>query len=253
MSVQNQVIALFLAADVFYRFKNPSTGVFSNPVKIETEKLEITTPSELTEKTSRGRDTYGQTFVSHRVPQPTEFSVTFSEQTRHIFAMSLAGELEEISTSIQTITEEAVTVVLDEWVPIGYRNINPTGFSVKNSAGTTTYVLGTDYEINPRLGLLKAKSSGAIAAGVVEVSGATLAKNGFRVIGGRQYSHVLSFQVDGRNQITNQDVFFEGFQATVSPEDARDFLSGELDSLPVTGRLEIPPDGDRPFNLEVYN
>lgn len=251
--MSSQAVALFLAADVFYRFKNPTTGVFSNPVKIETEKLEINTPSELTEKLSKGRNTYNQAFVSHRVPQPTEFAITFSEQNREIFAMALAGVLETIDLDVVTLTDHEVTVVLDEWVPIGHRHINMTGLAVKNAGGTVTYDLGTDYEINPRLGLIKALSTGDIAAGVVEITGATLAKEGSRIIGARQYGHVLSFQADGRNQIDNKDAYIEAYQATVSADAARDFLSGEIDSLELTGRLEIPTGGNSPFVLELYD
>lgn len=251
--MSSQAVALFLAADVFYRFKKPSTGLFSNPVKIETEKLEINTPSELTEKLSKGRDTYGQAFVSRRVPQPTEFAIAFSQQNRELFAMAMAGALEEIDLDVDTITDHEVTVVLDEWVPIGYRHLNMTGLAVKNTGGTTTYSLSTDYEINPRLGLIKALSTGAIAAGVVEVTGATLAKTGSRIVGARQYGHVLSFQLDGINQIDGKDTYMEAYQATVAADAARDYLSGAIDSLELTGRLEIPPGGNTPFVMELFD
>lgn len=251
--MSNKAVALFLAADVYYRFKDPVTGVFSNPIKIETEKLEINTPSELTEKLSKGRDTYNQAFVSHRVPQPTEFAITFSEQSREVFAMALAGTLETINEASATLTDHEVTVVLDEWVEVGHRHLNPTGLTVTNAGGTTTYVEGTDYQINPRLGLIKALSTGSIAAGVVEISGTTLAKTGSRIIGARQYGHVLSFKADGRNQIDNKDTYIEAYQATVSADAARDFLSGEIDSLELTGRLEIPAGGNTPFVMELFD
>lgn len=251
--MSNQTVALFLAADVFCNFQNPTTGVFGNPKKFEVEKFEITTPSDLKEKISKGRETFGQAFVSHRVAKPTEFSMTFAQVSRDVFAMALSGVVEEFTDTVETITDLSVTVVLDEWVSIGKENINPTGLTVKNSAGTTTYDKDVDYEINPRLGLIKALSGGEIVAGVVKIAGATLASTGATVIGARQYKHMLQIKVDGKNQIDNKNVLLTALQATVSAEDARDFLSGELDSVTVKGRLEIPPGGDRPFEMKMFN
>lgn len=248
-----QAIALFLAADVFYRFKNPVTGIFGTRKKIQTEKLEISTPSDPKEKLSKGRTTYGQVFVSHRVAKPCEFNVTFSEANKEIFAMMLSGVIEEITETVQTITDHAVTVVLDEWISIDYANINPVGLAVKNAAGDITYVNDIDYEINPRLGLIKAKSSGAIAAGVIEITGATLAVTGTKIIGARQHKHTLDFELDGVNQINGKNVVLRAGQATVSAESAHDFLSGELDSISLKGRLEIPEGGDRPFEMTIFD
>lgn len=249
----SSVDALFIAATIFYRFKNPSTGLFGPKKKIHTEKLEISTPSDLKEKISKARDTYGQAFVSHRVAKPCEFTVTFSQVNKEIFAMMMSGITEEVNEAVQTITDHAVTVVLDEWISIGYANLNPVGLLVKNAAGVVTYVNDVDYEINPRLGLIKAKSNGAIAAGVIEITGATLAVTGTKIIGARQHKHTLDFEVDGVNQINGKNVVLRAGQATVSAESAHDFLSGELDSISLKGRLEIPEGGNSPFEMTLFD
>lgn len=249
----NTAVALFLAADVFYRFKNPNTGVFGNPVKIETAKFQVSTPSDLKEKLSKGRETFNQAFVSVRSPKPVEFEAEFSQANRDVFALMLSGVAETVNQAVQTLTDEPVTVVLDEWVDIGFTNLNTTGLTVKNASGTVTYDLGSDYELNPRLGLVKALSSGSMAAGVVHVSGATKAVTGTKIIGARQYKTTLQIQVDAKNQVNNKDVLFKALQATVSSEEAHDFLSGDLDSVKVKGRLEIPDGGDRPFDMTLFD
>lgn len=52
-----------------------------------------------------------------------------------------------------------------KWVSLGKTNLSATGLVVKE--GTTALVLGTDFEINYALGLLRATKAGAVADTVV--------------------------------------------------------------------------------------
>ena len=242
--------ALLFAGDLYLAFKNPATGVFSARQRLECDALSIATPSELKEKISKGRDTYGQAFVSFGVPQPTEFEITLSEMTREIFAMQLSGVIETLTAASGTLTDVVVTAVLDAWVEIGHENLADTGITVTNVAGTVTYVEGTDYELNRRLGFLKALSTGDIVAGDVHVSGDKDAIAGQRILGARNYNSVFKFDLDGINLVTKKTMILRAGQATVSSQDAWDFLGGELANVPLKGRLEIPAAGLPPFTLD---
>jgi len=247
----SETSALLLALDVFVFFKDNATGQFSNGQKIEFDKFQINTPSETKEKVSKGKNTYGQTFVSFNVPQPAEFEATMTEASRNIFAIQLAAASEAISLASQTLTDEDVTLVKNEWVESGFPHLNPTGFVIKNAAGDVTFVKDVDYQVDYETGLIKALTTAAAAA--VTLSGTTRAITGTRLIGARQYNHTIKVVGSGKNLITGLPILFKADQITLSSQDAYDFLNGELAETPVKGRLEIPPGGDRPFQMDYIN
>ena len=245
--------ALLFAGDLYVAIQNPSTGVFGAYEKLEADKLEINTPSDEQNKTSKGRNTFGQSLVTHSVPKPTEFGLVLSETTHEIFAMQLSGVVEAINVAGGAFDDQAVTVVPDKWVDIGKGALVLAGLTVENTGGTTTYEIGDDYLINERLGMIKVLSTGAIPAGPVKVSGSAAAVTGNRIIGARNYNHTLKIKLDGINLVTKKDMILEAFQATVSSQAAYDFLGGKIAEVPLKGKLEIPPGGDRPFQLDYID
>lgn len=254
MSEKKESAALIFAGDFFVSLKDPVTGIFGPYKKLEAEKFETSQPSETKEKISKGKSTYGQAFVSFNVPKPCEFSVTLSEVTREVFAMQLAGALEQLSTNVETITDTEVPVILGNYVETGYRFIDPEGFLVKEAAGTSgkEYRLGVDYLIDYETGLICALPDGEITTSVF-LSGVTQAVKGTRIVGGRVYNHVMKMKLSGKNLVNNRPCILEAEQGTVSSQEAYDFLGAELASVPLKGRLEIPPGGDRPFQFDYID
>ncbi|MFM5161906.1 hypothetical protein ACEUBB_02350 [Aeromonas rivipollensis] len=74
-------------------------------------------------------------------------------------------ELESpINQGAGTLTEVALTLPAHpKWVSLGKTNLSATGLVVKE--GATALVLGTDFEINYALGLLRATKAGAVVDG----------------------------------------------------------------------------------------
>ena len=69
-----------------------------------------------------------------------------------------------INQGAGTLTEMALTLPAHpKWVSLGKTNLSATGLAVKE--GATALVLGTDFEINYALGLLRATKAGAVADG----------------------------------------------------------------------------------------
>lgn len=250
MSTQQQQKGLLFAGDLFFSMEGQD-GSFGPFIQVECDKLEIATPSEFKEKLSKGRTTYGQPFVSVPVPQPAEFAITFSEVTREIFAMQLSGLMVPLSMAGGAFAAIEVVASKGAWVETGLENISETGFTVTDSTAATTYVLGEDYEVNYRLGLLRALPDGAIAdAATVKLSGTEEAVTGDRILGARRYKTVMRIKLDGVNLVNNQDVYLYADRAVVASDSAYDFLQDEVSEAPLTGKLEIPGPGLAPFVLD---
>lgn len=243
---------LLFAGDLLLAVRNPATGEFGGYNRLQADKFEIKTPSDMLQKVSKGRESFGQSWLTFFVGKPAEFSLTLDEVSRDVLAMQLSGEVSPLTQTTGALTGIEVTVVPGMWVEVGYENLDLTALAVKDSAGVVTYVNGTDYEVNPRLGMIYVPVGGAIPAGVVKLTAAKKAFTGTQIAGGKQFSTTLRLKLDGINLITREGMLLEAPQATVSAQDAFDFLSGKLTSVPLKGQLQVAPGSTAPFVLKYF-
>ena len=242
--------AQLFAGDLYISFEK-TPGVFGPAQLIRTDLLSVTTPSTKKTKKSKNRSDYGQAFASYQLPDPTEFAITLNEIGRDLLAVQLSGEVEALTVAGGAFADLPVVAALDGWVDIGRKNIAVAGFSVKNTAGTTTYAKDVDYEINYRLGKLKAIAGGAIAEALaLKVSGTASATTGTRINGARKHQHVLKIEGDLLNLLSGKDSEFLAQRAVVTSDQAFDFLQSDIAELKLKGTLEVPSVGVPPFVVE---
>lgn len=241
------------AGDVYIARFDPTTGLY-DPYQgpFETAKFEIAASADLKEQISKGRYTYGQVTAAASIPKPTDFNVDFAQIDRTTMAIALQGSSVKTTQVVQTITAVPVVASLGGWVETGYSNINPTGFAVKDTAGTLTYDLGVDYEINFEMGLLKALEGGAIIeAESVKITGATLAGATIVISGATDPQIRAKFLFDGINYVDGSPCKVECYEALVSSSAAFDFLASDFNKASLKGRLVTPPGGSTPFKVSL--
>lgn len=165
--------------------------------------------------------------------------------------MGLAGTELPVDQAAGALADQPVTAQLDKWVDIGKRNIVGAGLAVKNQAGTTTYVLGTDYNIDYRLGKIMALSSGAIGAAASPGTWAPNAVSGSVIKGGTQAQIRARFLLNGRNLVDGSDAEVEVWEAVVTPTQPVDFLSDKLVDVTLKGKMVTPGRQDSPFEVRL--
>lgn len=156
-------------------------------------------------------------------------------------ALFVSGTKETQSQSAADVLDEAHTVSpgriyqlgVSDSAPAGVRNI--TDVVVTNSAGTTTYVAGTDYNTDLDLGRLQIITGGAIAAATaIKVDYKTTLKSWQRVKSGATAEVSGSLRVIASNASgTNRDWFMPKVTLTPSGEipiiqEGTDFTSMEF-------------------------
>lgn len=241
------------AGDLYIARYNSTTGTFDDFTgPFESTKFEIKPNSELKEMSSRGRSTYGQVIESVPLPQPADLSVTLAEVNRESIALALFGTTSATSQGSGTIADEVVVAKLDKWVQLSKQNFASTGFVVTDSTGTTTYALGTDYEVNYRLGMIKALTSGSIAADEsLKVDGTYNAISGTKVAGATQSQVRAKFKLDGINFADQLPVIVDVWEAVMTPDNAFDFLQDDFAEIALKGRLKTPAGKTEPFQVEL--
>lgn len=91
-------------------------------------------------------------------------------------ARFFSGTEETVTQAAGSVTDAVMTVKPGRFYQLGADSANPAGvrnitaLSVKAGTGSTTYVAGTDYEVDLALGRLQILESGTITAGDIKVS-----------------------------------------------------------------------------------
>lgn len=206
---------------------------------------------EFQDLSSRRRDTYGQLLASVPVPQPGEVSLSLNEINRDNLALALLGDVVNVDQASETFTALAITLKGTNWTEIGHRNI-ASGLTVTHN--TTTLVEGTDYEINYRLGLIRALKGGSLSGGEsLELDGGTNALTGSRISGAVQPSVKAKLKLDGKNLANDRPVLVTVDEAILRPTEAVDFLSDEFVSVPMTGRMRTLAGKSAPYTVELLD
>jgi hypothetical protein len=218
-----------------------------------TDMFAISPKSDIKNSLSKGRDNYGQVLETFAINGPSEFSITFNEINKTTLGMKLQGKVEAINQDSGTLAA-TVTVKLDKWVPIGKLNLSGEDLTVKDATGTTTYDLGVDYEINYRLGLIRALSSGDIAADAsVKLAGTYNAVSGTRVLGSRKPQVRARFLFDGKNLADNSPCICEVYEAVIASSDAFDLLDDNPAKATLKGTLKTPSDKTEPYRVDLLD
>lgn len=218
----------------------------------EATKFEIKPNSDLKEMTSRGKTTYGQVLESVALAQPADFTVDLAEVNKTTLAIALFGTAAALSQASGTITDEAVTFKHDQWVPLSKANFTDAALTVTNTAGSTTYDEGDDYEINRALGWIKALSTGAITDNQSgKVDGAYGGVTGTRIRGGTNAQVRAAFKLDGVNFADGLPSIVTVHEGIISSNTAFDFLASDFASISMPGRMKTPVGFTEPFTVDL--
>jgi hypothetical protein len=148
----------FLGAGDLYiaRFVNGVFEDYSGPY--ECDQFEIKPNVDLKEKTSRGRNTYGQVIESVAVPQPADLTIALSEVNKESLAIALLGTTAALSQTAGTLTNERIRVKVDKWVALSRANLTGAITVAGDAASVTGAISGTTLTVS-------ALSSGSLHVG----------------------------------------------------------------------------------------
>lgn len=243
------------AGDLYIARYNPLTAGF-DPYKgpYEATQFEIKPNIELREMSSRGRDTYGQVIESVPLPQPADFTVAMPEVNRESLAIALLGTTSAINQGSGNVTDESIVAKKGSWVPLSKQNIAAAGFVVTNDGATSTYVLGTDYEVNYRLGWIRILEGSAIVEGAtLKVDFTHNAMTGSKISGATNTQIRAKFLLDGVNFADNLPVIVEVHEGIIAADAAFDFLSDNFASVSLPGRMKTPVGMSEPFTVKLLD
>ena len=247
----NEARAILGSGLVQLSFYDDATGTFlgyGDPLDVD--QFAIKPDFEKKTSVSKSHKDYGQARATVILPKPTELSIDIASGSVEALAIQFQGVVDKVTQAAATITDEAFTAKLGVWRPISKRNLKDVGFAVTNEAGTTTYVLGTDYEVNWAQGEIKALAAGAITEGQsLKVSGTALAYSGDRIKGGLNPFIRVQVRFDGKELTTGRLFEANVWDVKLGSSNDFDFVADNFTPIKLKGDMTRPSDKDASYEV----
>lgn len=212
-------------------------------------RLSVTEAADEKTRESRGRDTYGNALDTFALKKPTKFNIEGDDFFKATLEIALFGTTVSVNQVAGSITDEVITARHDAWVKLSVQNLQGEDSTaapvVTNSAASTTYAEGVDYEVDYRLGMIKALSTGAITNGQsLKVDAEYGAVTRTRIRGGVTPRIKGELFCDGKNLITGEAAELLAYRAAFVPSATLDLINtaGDFVKWAAGGTFELPAD-----------
>lgn len=213
-----------------------------------TTQLGIKPNSNILEQISKKRDSYGDPLETVALKQPADLTMTLETVNIANLRYAFMGEDAAYTQASGTVTDEATTAKLDGWVQLGAEEIS--SLVLTNTGATVTYVEGTDYVVNTRLGMYKALSGGAITEDQALLADYSRAAFTGAAIRGSTQAQIRAFLLlDGINKVDDSIGILKVWEVVLSPSGEFDWFRSEFNTIPMTGRIKKPVSRTEPFKF----
>jgi hypothetical protein len=196
---------------------------------------------------SRQKDSYGQAVDRYAIQKPAKITIKTDEITPETLADILRGTLETI-TDAGTVTDESITAEKGSFVELAHSGVSDV--VVKDSAGSITYVEGTDYEVRPNVGLILIKDDGSIADGDNLKVSYTYDESGISISGSQMPEIECKITFDGINQIDGKKYEISIDKARIMPTSPIDLLSDDFTDVTFEGTLITVEGKTKPYEVK---
>jgi hypothetical protein len=181
----------------------------------------------------------------------TLLSLTINEVDGPALGMALMGEVNTLNVAGGTVTDENVTAKLGVFVDLAQRNLTGASVVVQDDTDTTTYIEGTDYEINYALGWIQALPGGAISADqVLHVDYAHGAISGQTIDGSTLTEIRGELVLDGRNLADGKELVIKVDEAILASDSEVDFMSDDFVELELSGNMKTLAGKTKPYTVD---
>lgn len=204
---------------------------------------------EVVEVPDKRRDRRGQLMATYTDPSPSSGTLTLYSVPAKVLAMLTLGRVIDIDVSGGSVSDESVTIEPDYWTPLAQRNVSSV--VVTSDPAGTTYVADTDYEIDDKLGLVRAIEGGALsAATAVLVSYDHGAITGECIQVGTDLTTRARLLLRATNDADDTPNEWEAYRALLTPAGEIDLLSSEPLKAEFTMKFETPDGYTHPVRID---
>lgn len=244
-SVNNDHGFIGTGTPYFYPDDGTAPFFFGNPVSCK-----IKTSSDTKVRQSRRKQDAGAALDSKSTPKPAEVTISTDTFQPKTWAMAMMGTAGKVTTTPVTVTDEAVTAVLDGYHQLAHTDIDPATLVVKKGGVT---IDPTKYDLQPAMGLLQITDSAAANAGeALAVDYKTLTTTKTVIDGAKVTSFKGKLVIDGMNDVTKQPAKLIISNISLAVNGDFNWFSNDFNNIEMTGTAAVGKGGAAPYTVELY-
>ncbi len=202
--------------------------------------------SETKEQTGNGLNNFGDVIASVVVPKPMKATIKFNQISQKLFAANFFGTNATLAqAAVSSPTTVQVTAIADRFVELGKYMVTVTGVT----ANSNTLEEGTDYQLNPRLGMIKLLSTSQKAADgdELEITYTCEKVDGSSMAAMTKSNVRIRVKLDGQNFADGRRFVSEIYQMRLAPSGSFSLIGTDFAEVTFEGTLERPVGYDEPM------
>jgi hypothetical protein len=225
---------------------------YTDPINFET--VELTAPEqEKEELISNMTSNFGSALDSQSKPTAAATtSMTFSTMPPQLLAVVLGADVTEETQSSADVTAEAVTTVLNVWVPLAnaYITAHGTGTEIALTTSGDVAVDASKYEIDLVNGMIKAIHADAVGTGM-KLSYTKAARTWEEYAAGQAKSAYVHLVGSATDKVSGQVGKLDIWKASVAPSGSVDPVVGGYFKGTLAGSLIAPTGKASPWQWQA--
>jgi hypothetical protein len=221
---------------------------FLGPVNIT--KLELNSIKQEQERLiSNMEGSWGEALASVAKPtEPGTMVMEFNSMPTELLSLVIGADVTALTQTNDTVTDEAVTTLLDIWVPLANKFLDSATPLVLETDGTPDVVIAASkYEVDYNAGLIRALHSDAVGVGLLATYKKLTITAGETYAAGKAKSAYIKLYGTAIEKITGNAGLLTIYKASVSPSSAYDWVKGGFATGSLTGDLITPTGLDSPY------
>jgi hypothetical protein len=161
----------------------------------------------------------------------------------------LGADTTPLAQTGEDISAEAITTILNTWVPLAHQYISATGLDLKTTGGSPTTIDAAKYEVDLVNGMVKAIHADAVGAMTLDYTTLTVAGNTFDAGQAKQTNlQLIGHAVDASGLFGR----FIIWRAVVSSSQDLDIAAKKFWEGTLEGGLVTPSDKTSPWEFIAY-
>lgn len=224
---------------------------FLGPVNIT--KLELSSIKQEQERLiSNMEGSWGEALASVAKPtDPGTISMEFNSMPKELLSLVIGADISALTQTNDTVTDEAVTTVLDTWVPLANKFLDSATPMILETSPDTV-IATTKYEVDYVAGMIRALHSDAVGVGKLATYKKLAITAGESYAAGKAKSSYIKLYGVAVEKITGKSGLLTVYKASVASDSAYDWVKGGFASGTLTGDLITPVGVGSPY-LFQYN
>ncbi len=224
---------------------------YLGPVNIT--KLELNSIKQEQERLiSNMEGSWGEALASVAKPtDPGTMVMEFNSMPQELLSLVIGADVSALTQTNDAVPDEVITTVLDTWVPLANRFLDPATPLVLETAPSTV-IATTKYEVDYNAGLIRALHTDAVGEGKLATYKKLAITAGESYAAGKAKSAYIKLYGTAIEKITGNAGLLTIYKASVSPSSAYDWVKGGFATGSLTGDLITPTGFGSPYLFE-YN